>query len=99
MSEELIAPDAFTSNLKFNAVVVCPDRAFTPLMSLELTERVLFTSPTRKPIAADGLKAVPLTLVTAMVVRRLSGTPVSVTTTSLSATDPRESSRWHARQS
>ena len=54
ISEALIAPDAFTSNLKLAVVVVCPERAFTPLMSLELTERVLLTSPTRKPMAAGG---------------------------------------------
>ena len=38
ISDELIAPVAFTSNLKFNAVVVCPERAFTPLMSLNKFE-------------------------------------------------------------
>ena len=83
MSEELIAPDAFTSNMKFKAPVACPERAFTALMSLELTERVLFTSPTRKPIAADALTAAALMLVSATVARWLSGTPVSDTTTSL----------------
>ena len=63
MSDEFTNPEAFTSNLKFNAVVVCPDRAFTPLMSLEFTERVLLVSPTRKPIdTGDGFTE-PLTFV------------------------------------
>lgn len=51
MSEELTTPDGFTSNLKLLPVVVWPERAFTPLISLELTDLVLFVSPTRKPIA------------------------------------------------
>ena len=45
--------DAFTSNWKLSAVVACPERAFTLLMSLEFTDRVLFTSPTRNPIEAE----------------------------------------------
>ena len=53
MSDELIAPDAFTSKWKLSAVVACPERTFTLLMSLEFTDRVLFTSPTRNPIEAE----------------------------------------------
>ena len=53
ISDELIAPDAFTSNWKLSAVVACPERAFKLLMSLEFTDRVLFTSPTRNPIEAE----------------------------------------------
>ena len=53
ISDELIAPLAFTSNWKLSAVVACSERAFTLLMSLEFTDRVLFTSPTRNPIEAE----------------------------------------------
>ena len=69
ISEELIAPVAFTSNLKLAVVVVCPDRAFTPLMSLELTERVLLTSPTRKPTDVAGGFTELLTFASVIVTR------------------------------
>ena len=83
ISDELIAPDAFTSNLKLLELTVCPERAFTPLMSLELTDRVLFASPTRKPIdTGDGFTD-PLTPTSVTVMRWLSGTLVNVTRTSL----------------
>ena len=85
MSEELIAPVAFTSNLKFEAVVTCPERAFTLLMSLELTEPVLFTSPSRKPTVTDLAVASPLTPSMVMRMRLLSATLASITTTSLPA--------------
>ena len=84
MSDELIPPDAFTSNRKFSAVVDCPDRAFMPLMSLEFTDRLLFASPTRKPIEVGGGLIAPFTLLSVTVTRWLSGMPVSVTRTSLS---------------
>ena len=81
MSDELIAPDAFTSNLKFAPVVVWPERAFTALISLELTERVLFTSPTRKPIDTGLGFTVPLTPVRVSVMRLLSASDGIVTVT------------------
>ena len=61
ISLELIPPEAFRSNLKFVPSVVCPDRAFTALISLELTERLPFTSPTRKPTAAETSRPTPFT--------------------------------------
>ena len=83
MSDELIAPDAFTSNLKLAAVVGCPERAFTPLMSLELTDPVLFASPTRNPIDAAEALCTPLIALSETMMRWLSVTLVSVTTTVL----------------
>ena len=83
MSDELIAPEIFTSNLKLAAVVVCPERAFTLLMSLELTDCVLFASPTEKPIAACTDVAPPLTPLSETVTRWFSGIEVSRTVTSL----------------
>ena len=71
MSDELIAPDAFTSNLKLLASTARPERAFTPLMSLELTERVLFASPMRKPTETGGGFSELLTLAS-VIVRRWS---------------------------
>ena len=84
ISDALIAPDAFTSNLKLLALLVCPERALTPLMSLAVTDRVLFTSPTRKPIDTVGL-SVPLTPVSVRVARLLSASVWIVTVTSLGA--------------
>ena len=81
MSEELMLPDAFTSNWKLSAVVACPDRAFTALMSLEFTDRELFTSPTRNPSAADAL-AVPFTPVTETLTRLPFATLERLTVTS-----------------
>ena len=62
-------PVAFRSNLKFSALVVCPDRAFTLLISLELTDCELLMSPTRKPIAVAGAFTDPLTPVSVTVTR------------------------------
>lgn len=81
ISDELMLPDALISNLKLVPSVVWPERAFTPLMSLELTERELFTSPTRNPIDAIVVLD-PLSPVSVRVRRLLSATLVSVTTTS-----------------
>ena len=70
MSDELMLPDALTSNLKLLDVVVCPERALTPLISLEFTDRELLPSPTRKPIDADAVAAgKPLMLASAMETR------------------------------
>ena len=62
-------PVVFKSNKKFWPVVGWPDRAFTRLMSLELTERELSTSPTRKPIVTGGGLTVPFTLTSVIVTR------------------------------
>ena len=80
-----MAPDAFTSNLKLPALLVWPERALTPLMSLEFTLRVLFTSPIRKPIDTGGRLGVPLTPVSVTVARLLSASVGMVTVTSLPA--------------
>ena len=77
-----ITPEVFTSNLKLVALVRSPDRTFTALMSLELTERELLTSPNRKPIDADAL-VVPLTPLSDTVNRCISLTLVNVTEISL----------------
>lgn len=69
MSCALIEPDAFTSNLKFDAFVVCVERAFTAMMSPAFTARELFTSPAKNPTdTGDGLMA-PLTLLSVTVTR------------------------------
>ena len=82
MSEELIAPDALRSNLKLAPVVACPDLAFSPLMSLEFTDRVLFTSPVRKLTDTGGGLDEPFTLSSETLTRWLSGMLFSATTTS-----------------
>ena len=51
-------------------------------MSLALTDRVLFTSPTRNPIDAAALTPAPFTPASEIVARWLSAMLVSVTTTS-----------------
>ena len=82
ISDELIAPEAFTSNRKFVAVVDWPERAFTLLISLELTDRVSFTSPRSNPIEADAFTAVPFTVGNETVTRLLFATVGSETETS-----------------
>ena len=77
-----MAPLAFTSKRKLEPVVVWPDRDLTPLMSLELTDWLLLTSPTRNPSVAATLTPAPLTLPREIVARWLSGILISVTTTS-----------------
>ena len=83
MSEELMPPDAFRSYLKLLASTACPERALRALMSLELTARELFTSPTSKPIDTGAGVNEPLTLTSETVTRWLSGTSVSATKISL----------------
>ena len=53
-------------------------------MSLEFTDRVLLTSPSRNPIETGGGFTEPFTLVRVTVTRWLSGKFVNVTSTSLS---------------
>lgn len=86
MSVELIVPEAFTSNLKFDNTVACPDSAFTLLISLALTARELLKSPTRKPIETGCGFTVPLgpvTPVSVIVTRLLSISDGIFTMTSL----------------
>lgn len=86
MSDELIAPDALISNLKLVASVVCSERAFTLLMSLEFTECELLTSPMSKPAEAVALTAL-LTPLSEIVARLLLEILVTVTVTSLAVGD------------
>ena len=83
MSEELMLPDAFRSYLKLLASTACPERALMALMSLELTARELFTSPTRKPIDSGAVLSMPFTLFSVSVTRVLLGMLASVTRTVL----------------
>ena len=54
ISDEFTAPDAPTSNINVARFAANPDRDFTALTSFASTTRVLFTSPSRKPIDADA---------------------------------------------
>ena len=62
-------------------VTVWPERALIALMSLAFTLNELLMSPDKKPIDNEAAR-VPLTPAKSMRTRRLSGTLVSVTSTS-----------------
>src|SRR5258706_4813161 len=83
MSVDEMPPELLRSYLKLLPLTTWPDRPLTSRMSLEVTERVLFTSPTRNPSEADQFVPAPFTFVSETVTRLLSGIPVRTTVTSL----------------
>lgn len=81
ISDTFTDPDVPTSNKKFVALALNPDRAFTALISFESTARLLFTSPCRKPTDTEAY-ADPAPSLSDIVTRELLGIPAKFTDTS-----------------